>query len=135
MKTQIQLLIIDPQNDFCDVPDTHLPHDARLGATVRPALPVAGAHADMQRVASLVHAGGTGLADITVTLDSHHRLDIAHPTFWQRGSGHGAGCRWRPSPRSPRHRCAAVNLRRATAPPCPARWPTSMSWRPAAATH
>jgi nicotinamidase/pyrazinamidase len=27
------------------------------------------------------------LTDITVTLDSHHRFDIAHPTFWQTGEG------------------------------------------------
>ncbi|HEY4069071.1 MAG TPA: cysteine hydrolase [Burkholderiaceae bacterium] len=78
------LLIIDPQNDFCD-----LPASARPGGAA-PALPVAGAHADMQRLAALIRASGTAsstIGDITVTLDSHHRLDIAHPTFWVRGDG------------------------------------------------
>ena len=72
------LLLIDPQNDFCDLPAT------ALGT---PALPVAGADADMRRVADLIERGGTGLDDIVITLDSHHRVDIAHPTFWRTGDG------------------------------------------------
>ena len=72
------LLLIDPQNDFCDLPAT------ALGT---PALPVAGADADMRRVADLIERGGTGLDDIVITLDSHHRVDIAHPTFWRSGDG------------------------------------------------
>jgi nicotinamidase/pyrazinamidase len=87
MKQQIQLLIIDPQNDFCDVPETLRPQDPLTGSLVAPALPVAGAHADMQRIAELIRVAGAGLTEIIVTLDSHHRLDIAHPTFWQRGDG------------------------------------------------
>ncbi len=87
MKQATQLLIIDPQNDFCDLPNTHLPHDLLTQRLLSPALAVAGAHADMQRLAGLIRAGGAGLSDITVTLDSHHRLDIAHPTFWQQGDG------------------------------------------------
>ncbi len=87
MKQAIQLLIIDPQNDFCDVPASYRPVDPLTGQAVAPALPVAGAHADMQRTAALIRAGGTGLAAITVTLDSHHHVDIAHPTFWQRAGG------------------------------------------------
>ena len=73
-----QLLIIDPQNDFCDLP---------AGAGGHPALPVAGAHADMQRLARFIDEAGDGLDAITVTLDSHHRLDIAHPGFWQTAEG------------------------------------------------
>lgn len=72
------LLLIDPQNDFCDLPAT---------ASGTPALPVAGADADMRRVADLIERGGTGLDDIVITLDSHHRVDIAHPTFWRTGDG------------------------------------------------
>ncbi|MEP6738974.1 MAG: cysteine hydrolase [Caldimonas sp.] len=87
MQQHIQLLVIDPQNDFCDLPDTYLPRDPKTGASVHPALPVTGAHADMQRLARLIDAGGAGLSDIAVTLDSHHRLDIAHPTFWHRRDG------------------------------------------------
>jgi len=68
-----QLLIIDPQNDFCDIP----------GA----ALPVNGADADMQRLAALIARCGAQIDAITITLDSHQRLDIAHPGFWQRADG------------------------------------------------
>ncbi len=87
MKRSIQLLIIDPQNDFCDVPEAYRPIDPLSGERVAPALPVAGAHADMQRVAKLIREAGDRFTDIAVTLDSHHRLDIAHPTFWQRADG------------------------------------------------
>jgi nicotinamidase/pyrazinamidase len=84
---KIQLLIIDPQNDFCDLPEAYRPVDPTTGAAARPSLPVAGAHADMQRLARLIQQGAAGITDVTVTLDSHHRLDIAHPTFWQAGTG------------------------------------------------
>ena len=87
MQQNIQLLVIDPQNDFCDLPPDWLPLDPTSGAPCRPALPVAGAHADMLRLAGLIRDGGEGLAGITVTLDSHHRLDIAHPGFWRSGEG------------------------------------------------
>ena len=86
MKTSTQLLIIDPQNDFCDVPAAWRPTDPLTGAAVAPALPVAGAHADMQRTAGFIRAAGARLDEITITLDSHHHVDIAHPTFW-----HAAG--------------------------------------------
>lgn len=75
------LLLIDPQNDFCDLPPVRCPPGEA------PALPVAGAHADLQRVAGLIDATGARLDAITVTLDSHLRLDIAHPGFWQAGGG------------------------------------------------
>ncbi|MQR00866.1 cysteine hydrolase family protein [Glaciimonas soli] len=75
------LLIIDPQNDFCDLPAAYLPPDGQ-GQKIAPSLPVPGAHADMVRLAELITDGGDGLRTITITLDSHHYLDIAHPTFW-----------------------------------------------------
>ena len=87
VKPVIQLLIIDPQNDFCDVPAAWRPVDPLTGAAVAPALPVAGAHADMQRTAALIRAAGAALTDITITLDSHHHVDIAHPTFWKKPDG------------------------------------------------
>lgn len=87
MKRNIQLLLIDPQNDFCDLPADWRETDAATGAVRQPALPVAGAHADMLRLAGLIHGGAAGIAGITVTLDSHHRFDIAHPTFWRKGDG------------------------------------------------
>lgn len=68
-----QLLIIDPQNDFCDVP----------GAS----LPVQGANADLDRLAALVDRYGAQLDAIHVTLDSHNPLHIAHPVWWRNAAG------------------------------------------------
>ena len=79
MKRQLHLLIIDPQNDFCDLPADLIPDG------FAPSLPVSGAHQDMLRVAGLIRDGGAGLTQISVTLDAHHRYDIAHPTFWRSG--------------------------------------------------
>lgn len=87
MTRSIHLLIVDPQNDFCDLPDSYRPIDPLTGSSVEPALPIAGAHADMQRLARFIDATAHALSSITVTLDSHHRLDIAHPTFWRMGNG------------------------------------------------
>jgi nicotinamidase-related amidase len=87
MDRKIQLLIIDPQNDFCDLPPSYRPVDPLSGEPLAPALPVPGAHADMQRLAAFIRRTSGSLTDIAVTLDSHHRLDIAHPTFWQTGDG------------------------------------------------
>ncbi|RZI58826.1 MAG: cysteine hydrolase [Rubrivivax sp.] len=64
------MLIVDPQNDFCDID----------GAT----LPVAGADADMKRLAALVDQAGAAIADIVVTLDSHPVYAIERPAFWQQ---------------------------------------------------
>lgn len=66
-----KLLIIDPQNDFCDIP----------GA----ALPVAGASADMQRLTSFIAT--TPLDGITVTLDSHPSVAVERTTFWKTTDG------------------------------------------------
>ena len=85
-KRRLHLLIIDPQNDFCDLPEAYRPVQPD-GSRAAPALPVPGAHADMLRVAGLIDAGGMGLSEISVTLDSHQHLDIAHPTFWQTAAG------------------------------------------------
>lgn len=81
MARNIQLLVIDPQNDFCDLPADYRPGDHA------PSLPVAGAHADMQRLAAFIRAHAARLDAITVTLDSHQRFDIAHPGFWQQAEG------------------------------------------------
>lgn len=87
MTRKIQLLVIDPQNDFCDLPEAYRPTDAGSGTPVAPALPVNGAHADMVRLAAFIREAASQLTDIAITLDSHHRLDIAHPTFWNKGDG------------------------------------------------
>ncbi|MCY4746338.1 cysteine hydrolase [Pelomonas sp. UHG3] len=82
MSMTTHLLLIDPQNDFCDLPEYWLPRSPVSGELLRPALPVAGAHADMLRAAALVQRLGGTLGAITLTLDSHHRIDVAHPGFW-----------------------------------------------------
>lgn len=63
-----KLLIIDPQNDFCDI----------AGA----ALPVAGADEDLQRLARFIEANQGRISDITVTLDSHASVAVERTTFW-----------------------------------------------------
>ena len=86
-----QLLIIDPQNDFCDLPDNWLPAYPNPAqhpdATPAPVLPVAGAHEDMLRLASWININASRIDQITVTLDSHRSYDIAHPAYWQQGNG------------------------------------------------
>ncbi|MBT9501290.1 MAG: cysteine hydrolase [Burkholderiaceae bacterium] len=82
MLANTQLLIIDAQNDFCDLPEAWLAPDPVQGGLLRPALPVPGAHGDMQRLAGLIRAASDAIDEITITLDSHHRIDIAHPAFW-----------------------------------------------------
>lgn len=68
----IQLVIIDPQRDFC------LPNGA---------LYVQGANEDMSRLATMITRLGKKLTDIHVTLDSHHHVHIAHPIFWKDKQG------------------------------------------------
>jgi len=75
------LLIIDPQNDFCDLPE-HLKPQGQ-----NPTLPVVGAHADMLRLADWIDRNRQHLDAVTVTMDHHHRLDIAHPSFWRTKDG------------------------------------------------
>jgi nicotinamidase-related amidase len=69
---KIHLLIIDPQNDFCD------PNGSLF---------VPGANEDMTRLASMVNRLSDKIDDIHVTLDSHHTVDIAHPIFWTNSNG------------------------------------------------
>jgi nicotinamidase-related amidase len=71
--TMKNLLIIDPQNDFCDIPNA--------------ALPVAGAQGDLQRLAAWVRQHIAQLDGITVTLDSHASVAVERTTFWQNKSG------------------------------------------------
>jgi len=64
---RVELLVIDPQFDFCD------PNGSLF---------VGGADEDMVRLAKFVEANGRSLYDIHITLDTHHFVDIAHPIFW-----------------------------------------------------
>jgi len=72
-RLKVHLVIIDPQNDFMDIP----------GAT----LPVAGASEDMKRVAKLIDRVGHKLDDIHITLDSHNRISIERPSWWMGPDG------------------------------------------------
>ena len=87
MKANIHLLVIDPQNDFCDLPAEYLPHNPHTGEAAAPALAVPGAHGDMVRLSELIYKGMRGFSDMSVTLDSHHRVGIERPTFWMQGDG------------------------------------------------
>lgn len=84
----IHLLIVDPQNDFCDIgPDQWPAHPLRPGERLAPALPVTGADADMRRLAQWLQDNLGRISRIHVTLDSHQPFDIAHPTFWRDADG------------------------------------------------
>ena len=61
------LLIIDPQNSFCD-PTGELFVD--------------GASRDMERLSDFIEMNGDAFERIVVTLDSHNRMHIAHPVWW-----------------------------------------------------
>jgi len=69
---QLELLIIDPQNDFCD------PNGSLF---------VPGANQDIERLAQLIQRLSKKIDDIHVTLDTHHLVDIAHPIFWVNSEG------------------------------------------------
>lgn len=65
------LFIIDPQIDF------------HPGGT----LGVPGAHEDSQNIASFIRQNTAQIDEIIVSLDSHHRIHIAHGVFWKDASG------------------------------------------------
>lgn len=70
-KDKIILLIIDPQNDF------------HAGGS----LAVAGSHEDSQRVAMFIKDNSSKIAEIILTMDSHHKIHIAHAAFWTSDKG------------------------------------------------
>jgi len=69
---QLELLIIDPQNDFCD------PNGSLF---------IPGANKDMERLSKFVIRVLQKISDIHVTMDTHHLIDIAHPIFWIDSDG------------------------------------------------
>ena len=73
MSKKVHLVIIDPQNDFMDIPNA--------------TLPVVGANADMDRVADLIRRSGHKFEDIHVTMDSHREIDVGHATMWEDARG------------------------------------------------
>jgi nicotinamidase-related amidase len=72
MANKAHLIVIDPQNDFCDP---------------KGALYVNGSDKDMNRLATMVGRLRDKLHDIHVTLDSHQAIHIAHPVFWKNSAG------------------------------------------------
>lgn len=66
------LLIIDPQNDFCDSNGS---------------LYVSGAGGDMQRLANYICDNKKRINKITVSLDFHRVRNIALPSFWKDENG------------------------------------------------
>lgn len=72
MKNRNALLIIDAQKDFCE------PEGA---------LYVQGAEQDVQRIADLIKKFSDRIDYISLTQDSHHRNDIAHPAWWTKRDG------------------------------------------------
>lgn len=87
----IELLAIDPQYDFCAVPEEYKkklynPTTQQL-ETVEPALPVEKAWEDSIRLSEFVKRAGKFIDQITVTLDTHQLYDIGHPLFWRGQKG------------------------------------------------
>ena len=66
------MLIIDPQNDFCDPTG---------------ALYVQGAEDDMSRLGTMIKDNLKMIDGINVTLDSHQTVHIAHPIWWVNSKG------------------------------------------------
>ena len=91
--SKIHMLIIDPQWDFVHpgMPgyDPANPDPNPFIDTVkRPgALLVGGAAADMERLGKVITKGKKKIDDISVTMDSHRPLHIAHCDFWRDDQG------------------------------------------------
>ena len=62
--TRLEFLIVDPQNDFCDPKGT---------------LYVPGAREDSLRLSDTIKRLRDKISHISVTLDTHRLIDIAHP--------------------------------------------------------
>lgn len=69
---KLHLLIIDPQEDFCNP---------------KGALFVPGADQDMVRLAKMIRRLKDRIDDIHVTMDSHRLFDVAHPLYWKDSAG------------------------------------------------
>lgn len=73
------LLIIDPQNSFCN------PGDA--SGNQRGALYVPGAEDDMARLSEWLVQNKQAIDYVAITLDWHQPNDISHPNFWEDANG------------------------------------------------
>lgn len=79
MRKKNALLIIDPQNDFCN------PGDANGNG--KGSLFVENADKDMETLGQWILDNSPEIDAISVTLDSHQVNDIAHPSFWSDKDG------------------------------------------------
>jgi len=98
MTNRIDLIIIDPQNDFCypgaevAYPGLDLTGEAKdildkVGLLNPGSLFVPGANEDMDKVANMIDEIGHKFFNIHVTMDCHHYIDIAHPVTWVNSKG------------------------------------------------
>ncbi len=92
----VQLLLIDPQNDFMDIPSdvceimgnaTYKPDGSYTVEPFKPSLPVTGAWSDSIRLANFINRSEKMIKSISVTLDTHQQYDVAHPMFWINDQG------------------------------------------------
>lgn len=73
---KLHVVCIDVQNDFTD------PNGA---------LYVKGGEENAKRSAKMIERLADRITDVHVTMDSHHRVDISHPCFWQDDNGKEPG--------------------------------------------
>jgi nicotinamidase/pyrazinamidase len=78
---KLDLLIIDPQNDFCKAETKDW----------NPALYVDGAEEDCARLAAMIDRLSDKITGIHTTLDTHHLIHIAHPIMWVNSVGEHPG--------------------------------------------
>ena len=84
------LIIIDPQNDFCKSGEQPIFDNAGRCLNLDKAsgtLFVTGADKDMERLSGAISANWKHIDSINVTLDSHHFVHIAHPIWWVDSNG------------------------------------------------
>ena len=67
------LFIVDMQNDFC---------------SPQGALYVPNAEADVDNLVAFIQKNSAQIDGVVLTQDSHHVLDISHPSFWMDAQGH-----------------------------------------------
>lgn len=70
---KLHLVVIDPQKDF---------------ALKSGSLYVPGAEGFMDNVASMIERLGKRIKKISISLDSHQRMDISHPLWFKDAAGH-----------------------------------------------
>lgn len=78
MAQRVHGVIIDPNNDFMDEAVPGVP---------TPALAVPGASEGARCAGAMIDRLGDRVDDWTVTLDSHHLVDVGHPTMWVAADG------------------------------------------------